>query len=140
MQKKIIKLTLLTQILIFYCFWITHTAAAKIILEDKSKGMRYKVETISERLGVTWGMVFLNPDKIFFTERAGKIGILVPSSGEIIYLQGGPKVRASGQGGLLDVAVLPRYKADDWIYFTYSKPIKGKDQVRSATTLARAIL
>ncbi len=140
MQKKIIKLTLLIQILIFYCFWITHTAAAKIILEDKSKGMRYKVETISERLGVTWGMVFLNPDKIFFTERAGKIGILVPSSGEIIYLQGGPKVRASGQGGLLDVAVRHGYKADDWIYFTYSKPIKGKGQVRSATTLARAIL
>ena len=100
-QKKIIKLTLLIQILIFYCFWITHTAAAKVILQAKSKGMRYKVETISERLGVTWGMVFLNPDKIFFTERAGKIGILVPSSGEIIYLQGGPKVRASGQGGLL---------------------------------------
>jgi len=139
-QKKIIKLTLLIQILIFYCFWIAHTAAAKIILEDKSKGMRYKVETISERLGVTWGMVFLNPDKIFFTERAGKIGILVPSSGEIIYLQGGPKVRASGQGGLLDVAVRHGYKADDWIYFTYSKPIKGKGQVRSATTLARAIL
>ena len=140
MQKKIIKLTLLIQILIFYCFWITHNADAKVILQAKSKGMRYKVETISERLGVTWGMVFLNPDKIFFTERAGKIGILVPSSGEIIYLQGGPKVRASGQGGLLDVAVRPNYKADDWIYFTYSKPIKGKDQVISATTLARAIL
>ena len=140
MQKKYIKLTLLIQILIFYCFWITPTAAAKVILQAKSKGMRYKVETISERLGVTWGMVFLNPDKIFFTERAGKIGILVPSSGEIIYLQGGPKVRASGQGGLLDVAVRPNYKADDWIYFTYSKPIKGKGQVRSATTLARAIL
>ena len=140
MQKKIIKLTLLIQILIFYCFWITHAAAARVILQAKSKGMRYKVEIISERLGVTWGMVFLNPDKIFFTERAGKIGILVPSSGEIIYLQGGPKVRASGQGGLLDVAVRPSYKADDWIYFTYSKPIKGKGQVRSATTLARAIL
>ena len=128
------------RILIFYFFWITYSAAAKVILQAKSKGMRYKVETISERLGVTWGMVFLNPDKIFFTERAGKIGILVPSSGEIIYLQGGPKVRASGQGGLLDVAVRPSYKADDWIYFTYSKPIKGKGQVRSATTLARAIL
>ncbi len=140
MQKKIIKLTLLIQILIFYCFWITHTAAAKVILQSKSRGMRYKVETISERLGVTWGMVFLNPDKIFFTERAGKIGILVPSSGEINYLQGGPKVRASGQGGLLDVAVRPGYKTDDWIYFTYSKPIKGKGPVRSATTLARAVL
>ena len=140
MQKIIIKLTLLIQILIFYCFWITHNADAKVILQAKSKGMLYKVETISERLGVTWGMVFLTPDKIFFTERGGKIGILVPSSGEIIYLQGGPKVRASGQGGLLDVAVRPGYRADDWIYFTYSKPIKGKGQVRSATTLARAIM
>ena len=140
MQIRIIKLTLLIQILLFFIFWANHSATAKVILQAKSKGMRYKVETISERLGVTWGMVFLNPDKIFFTERAGKIGILVPSSGEIIYLQGGPKVRASGQGGLLDVAVRPGYKADDWIYFTYSKPIKGKGQVSSSTTKARSIL
>ena len=140
MQIIIFRLTVSIQISIFSFFWVTQSATAKVILQAKSKGMRYQVEIISERLGVTWGMVFLTPDKIFFTERGGKIGILVPSSGEVIYLQGGPKVRASGQGGLLDVAVRPGYKADDWIYFTYSKQIKGKGQVRSATTLARAIL
>ena len=38
------------------------------------------------------------------------------------------------------VAVPPQNEADDWIYFTYSKPIKGKGQIKSATTLARAKL
>ena len=85
-------------------------------------------------------MVFITPDKMLFTERSGKAGILVLSSGEVNYLQGVPKVRASGQGGLLDVAVRPSFKKYDWIYFTYSKPIKGTGQVKSATTLARAKL
>ncbi len=140
MQIRIIKLTLLIQIIIFSFFWVTQSATAKIILHDKSKGMHYQVETVSERLRVIWGMVFITPDKMFFTERSGKLGILVPSSGEVNYLQGGPKVRASGQGGLLDVAVRPDYKKGDWLYFTYSKPIKGKGQLKSATTLARAKL
>ena len=139
-QTTIIKLTILIQILIFSVFWTTPSVTAKVILQAKSKRMPYQVETVSERLRVIWGMTFIAPDKMFFTERSGKVGILVPSRSKVTYLKGGPKVRASGQGGLLDVAVSPRYKSDDWIYFTYSKPLKGKGQTKSATTLARAKL
>ena len=133
-------LKILIQTIIISFFYATQSVSANVILQAQSKEMQYKVETVAERLRVVWGMVFLAPEKIFFTERSGKSGILVPSSGELTYLHGGPKVRASGQGGLLDVAVGPKYKTDGWIYFTYSKPIKAKDQIKSATTLARAKL
>ena len=133
-------LKILIQTIIISFFYATQSVSANVILQAQSKEMQYKVETVAERLRVVWGMVFLAPEKIFFTERSGKSGILVPSSGELTYLHGGPKVRASGQGGLLDVAVGPKYKTDGWIYFTYSKPIKVKDQIKSATTLARAKL
>ena len=127
-------------VLIFSYFWAIQSATAKVILLANSKGVPYQVETVVERLRIPWGMVFIAPDKILFTERNGKLGILVPSSGEFTYLKDGPKVRASGQGGLLDAAVRPSYQAGDWIYFTYSKVQKGKGQVKSATTLARAKL
>ena len=101
----------------------------KVILLSNSKEMQYQVENVLERLRIIWGMVFIAPDKILFTERNGKLGLLVPSSGEFTYLKDGPKVRASGQGGLLDVAVRPGYQANDWIYFTYN-PRHRKDKVR----------
>ena len=127
-------------VLIFSYFWAIKSATAKVILLANSKGVPYQVETVVERLRIPWGMVFIAPDKILFTERNGKLGILVPSSGEFTYLKDGPEVRASGQGGLLDAAVRPGYQAGDWIYFTYSKVQKGKGQVKSTTTLARAKL
>ena len=108
-------------VLVFSFFWVTQSAIAKVILLANSKEMPYQVETVVERLRIPWSMVFIAPDKILFTERNGKLGILVPSSGEFTYLKDGPKVRASGQGGLLDAAVRPGYQAGDWIYFTYSK-------------------
>ena len=140
MQITFITLSLLIQILIFSFFLETQSAIAKVLYQEKSQGMSYQVEILTERLGVTWGMAFIESDKILFTERSGKIGILSTSSGEVIYINGGPEVRAYGQGGLLDVAVPSGYKAGDWIYFTYSKPLKRKGQIKSATTLARAKL
>ena len=140
MQMILIKFPLLILVLIFSFCWIAQSATARVILQAKSKGMQFQVEKVAERLRIPWGMVFIAPDKVLFTDRNGKVGILVPSSGEFTYLKDGPKVRASGQGGLLDAAVRPGYQAGDWIYFTYSKVQKGKGPVKSATTLARAKL
>jgi len=104
------------------------------ILQTSSGGVTFQINTIVKGLGVPWGMVFISPDQILFTERNGKIGILAPASGKIIRISGGPKVMRTGQGGLLDVAVPLDYTSGDWIYFTYSKEQKGK----GVTALARA--
>ena len=58
-------------VLIFSFFWTTQYATAKVILLAKSKGVTYQVETVVERLRIPWGMVFIAPDKILFTERNG---------------------------------------------------------------------
>ena len=98
------------------------------------------LEKIIDGIDIPWGMVFIAPDEILFTERNGRIGILAPSSGKVVRITGAPKVRASGQGGLLDVAVSPGYKPGDWLYFTYSKKQSGTGSANAATTLARAKL
>ena len=86
--------------------WLVQSAMGEPIFLTSRKGVSFQVNKIADSLGVPWGMVFISPDKILFTERKGKIGILVPASGEVIRISGGPKVMHSGQGGLLDVCLL----------------------------------
>lgn len=94
----------------------------------------YKLEKLASGLGIPWGMVFIEKNKILFTQRDGKAGILSTDTKKVTLLKGIPKVRSKGQGGLLDVALSPDYKRSGWIYFTYVKDVEGE----GATTLARA--
>jgi len=111
-------------------------AISQPMLVEKSEGMAYQLEKAASGLGVPWGMVFVNSSEILFTERDGKAGLLNVETGKIAYVKGVPPVMASGQGGLLDVAIPENYTDGDWIYFTYSKNQGGK----GVTTLARARL
>ncbi len=112
------------------------TFASKYILTGQSKGMNFQVEQLASGLSVPWGMAFVEPKKILFTERQGRFRLLNLEDESITTLQGGPLIKSKGQGGLLDVALPPGYQAGDWIYFTYSKDQQGQ----LATTLARARL
>jgi aldose sugar dehydrogenase len=108
--------------------------AAGLPVQQSREGIRFRVETVVQDLGVPWGMAFLNPSEIIFTEREGRINVLDLKTESVTPVSGTPAVYAEGQGGMLDVAVPPGFKPGDWVYFTYSKPVKG----RGATTLARA--
>lgn len=94
------------------------------------------VTPVANNLGVPWGMVWVDKDRILFTERSGRAGIVQVENGNVRWLGGLPEVAASGQGGLMDVAIAAEYHPNDWIYFTYSKLLAGK----AVTALARAKL
>lgn len=94
------------------------------------------LDELARGLDVVWGIAFLSPDEIIFTEKAGVISLLHLSDGSISRLSGTPAVKAAGQGGMLDVAVPQNYNDKHWIYFTYVKPVDSY----GATTLARAKL
>ncbi len=112
------------------------TAQAKSVVRQQLDGVSFTVEQLAEGLGVPWGMAFIGAKQLLVTERQGRISLLDTATGQRHTVTGGPQVLASGQGGLLDVAVPPDYSSDGWIYFTYSKPVNGE----GATTLARAKL
>lgn len=109
---------------------------AKPLAIIQSEDAEFQLEELAAGLGVVWGMAFVGPDELLFTERQGKLKKLSPATGKIEEIAGPPKVWASGQGGLLDVAVQRDYAPGDWIYFTYSKP-QGSG---AATALGRARL
>ncbi len=94
----------------------------------------FSIEILATGLDPVWGMDFLSDREIIFTEKSGSISILDTDTQTITRLQGTPPVKDSGQGGMLDVKKSPQYRADGWIYFTYSKRIEKY----GVTTLARA--
>ena len=135
-QDKFLRFSKKILWLLFVFSWMIQAAAGGTIIQKSSGGVSFQIEIITEGLGVPWGMVFISPDQILFTERNGKIGILDTVSGVITRISGGPEVMHSGQGGLLDVAVPPDFVPGDWIYYTYSKEKNGN----GVTALARAKL
>ncbi len=111
-------------------------AIAEPLMTGTSRGMPYKVELVASGFNIPWAMTFISPQQFIFTEKGGAVGLFDLSTKQKTLLSGTPEVFASGQGGMLDVAIPPNYHAGGWIYFTYSKPfIDG-----AVTTLARAKL
>ncbi|MDG6778121.1 PQQ-dependent sugar dehydrogenase [Thiomicrorhabdus sp. zzn3] len=114
----------------FVLFFVLFSQA--VVANDKS----IQIEKMASNLGVVWGMDFVDSDRIIFTQRGGKAGLLDVSDHRVIWLSGVAEVHAQNQGGLLDVAVPPDYAETGWLYFTYSKP----ELIQARTTLARAKL
>ena len=94
------------------------------------------VETFARGLDHPWGLIFLPDGRMLVTERPGRMR-LVDSEGRLSpALQGVPRVFASGQGGLLDVAADREFAGNRTLYFCYAEPSEGGGR----TSLARARL
>ena len=72
-----------------------------------------------------WGLAFLPDGRMLVTERPGRLRI-VDKDGRISPpLTGVPAVYARGQGGLLDVALSPRFATDQLVYLSFAEPGDG---------------
>ena len=103
---------------------------------------RVRLETLVEGLEHPWGMAWLPGGDLLITERPGRLRIVrsgrldprpVPGVPEVAGV-GADQVFASRQGGLLDVALHPRFARTGWVYFTYAH---GTPQA-NGTRVARA--
>ncbi len=96
-----------------------------------------KVETFATGLENPWGMAFLPDGRLLVTERPGRLRV-VGSDGKVsVPVAGVPAVAASGQGGLLDVALSPRFSEDRTIFLSYAET---RSVLWNATAVARAKL
>jgi aldose sugar dehydrogenase len=83
-----------------------------------------------------WGMAWLPDGTMLITERPGRLRMVRQGTLDPTPISGVPPVFAVSQGGLMDVAVHPRFKENRLIYLTYSH---GNDQA-NRTRIARARL
>lgn len=71
-----------------------------------------------------WAIAFLPDGRMLVTEKPGQIH-LVTQEGRKTGISNVPEVAASGQNGLLDIAVAPDFATSSRIYFTYVEPDAG---------------
>lgn len=76
-----------------------------------------KAETVAENLTHVWDIGFLPDDTLIFTERGGSISKL--SNGQKVELYSVENVYAVGEGGLLGMAVDPKFNENRFIYACY---------------------
>lgn len=98
----------------------------------------YTVRAVSVVTGLNhpWAMAFLPDGRMILTERRGTMRVL--DGGKLVgkAIEGIPQVAEHGQGGLMDVALHPKYAENGWIYWTYNA---GKAEAYG-TELARGKL
>ncbi len=96
-----------------------------------------KVETLTRGLEHPWGLAFLPDGRILVTERPGRLRIVGKDGKASAPLKGVPDVFAKGQGGLLDVALDPKFATNGLVYLSYAEP---GDDGKVGTAVARGKL
>ena len=110
-----------------------------VVLESEEH--RFRVETFAEGFGVPWGLAFLPDGRLLVTEQEGLLRIVAEDGTPSEPVGGVPAVFARGQGGLMDVALHPRYAEQGWIYLSYSEPLpRPGGSTLGHTVIARARL
>lgn len=94
----------------------------------------YRVVRLAEGLAHPWSLAFLPDGSILITERPGRLRVFRDGTLSPEPVPGLPPIAATGQGGLLDLALHPDFADNRWLYFTYAAAVDGG----VTTRLARA--
>ena len=92
----------------------------------------FKTITVLRGLENPWGMAWLPNGDMLITERPGRLRLVKNDKLEPNAVRGLPSVLAVGQGGLMDVAVHPKFAQNRLIYFSYSHGTSNANRTRVA--------
>jgi glucose/arabinose dehydrogenase len=84
-----------------------------------------RTETVAGGLEHPWGLAFLPDGRMLVTERPGRLRTVDRQGMVSKPVSGVPEVLARGQGGLLDVALDPRFADNRLVYLSYAEPGAG---------------
>lgn len=82
---------------------------------------KFRIKTVCKNLVTPWAIAFLQDGRMLVTELPGRLRIVDKDGTVSPPIENTPRVRAEGQGGLMDVALHPDYKNNGWIYLSYSE-------------------
>ena len=90
--------------------------------------------TVVKGLERPWGMAWLPDGAILITERGGRVQIWRDGKLEQVAIAKIPNLFVSGQAGLMDISLHPRFAENRLVYFTYS----AGDAQSNHTSILRA--
>jgi len=99
-------------------------------------GIQHQIRlVVTKGLNQPWSMAFLPDGSILVTERPGRLRIIRNGVLDPTPVAGLPQIQAQGLGGLMDLALHPRFNENKLVYFTYHQPPATPGQ--AVITLAR---
>ena len=87
----------------------------------EADGQTVQVDTMADGFDTPWSVAFLPDGAFLVTEREGRLWHVGPD-GKRSQVRGLPDIRVTGQGGLLDVAVMRDFPETGEIVFSYARP------------------
>ncbi len=93
-------------------------------IESVAKNIKptgFKQAIVLQGLENPWSMAWLPDGALLITERGGRIQILRNGILERVEIGTIPELFVSGQAGLMDISLHPRYSENNFVYITYSK-------------------
>jgi glucose/arabinose dehydrogenase len=114
-------------------------AAAVLAISSGARAQTYRssagnlsVTTVAGGLVHPWALAFLPDGRMLVTERPGRMRIATPDGKLSPALPGIPKVYASGQAGLLDVALDRDFANNHTLYFCFNYESGGNAAIARA--------
>jgi glucose/arabinose dehydrogenase len=88
-------------------------------------GTRFAVEVVAQNLEIPWAMAFAPDGRMFVTERPGRVRVF--ERGQVL---AAPAlvlndVAATGEGGLLGIAVHPDFATNHFVFLAYTARLAG---------------
>ena len=104
---------------------------------DTAEQHKIRVSVVTRGLSHPWGIAFLPDGSMLVTERPGRLRIIRHGALDQQPIAGVPQVRTDGNGGLMDVALHPRFADNRLVYLTYTKPVENGKGAPGTFTLRR---
>lgn len=111
--------------------WVTPTAQEQVASAQRgATGIRQT--TIVGGLERPWSMAWLPDGTMLITEKAGRLRSLRNGRLDPTPIAGVPAVMSTGQGGLMEVSLHPRFAQNRLIYLTYAHGTQNANRTRVA--------
>ena len=119
--------------------WDTPELPDRPLKFESAEERHLRLSILTTDLEQPWSLAFLPDGNVLVTERPGRLRLI--RNGKLMKepVRGVPSVQTGGEGnlqGLMDIALHPQFRENQWIYFAYHKPTPTGE---GATTLARAV-
>jgi len=95
--------------------------------EIQTQDYHVKVDQWIQGLQEPWSIAFPDTETAYIAEKAGQLLIARNGKLEAGPVKGTPEVVSEGQGGLMDVAVDPKFSENGWIYLSFSHGLPAED-------------
>lgn len=104
--------------------FIAATVAPALAQSTLAASEPLRVEIMANGLDTPWGVAVLPSGGFLITERGGSL-LYFDARGDRRRVSGVPRVRASGQGGLLDITLARDFDSSRRLYLSYAKRQAG---------------